>query len=458
MTAFQKVQVKVEEGPEMFPYIEREWHRSLSQTGMIPEGLARFAECQCSPDEMYRLAQLSEWGGVVLKLDAMKVIHEGTGMPTSMSAPDLALIIAAIVFRRIKPQKLKSLRIKNGFVEFFGHLNGMQWLPVAIRVNKLVGNQVFAIELDQEATEPKVRYENINCRMVPIATTKQPQTNIYEAKMQVVTRRMIRRDIYKSNKTNSNINNQPRQSTEKDKSYSTGQPRESIETDENDFPSSDQSEAMEICDASSSSGQSQHSTDKEESEHAMLGQSLDTAVSAESDSAFKGPIGKTETDDVPLESIPPVIVEDSPETEPQQHQNLEPHTPDSKTLREHARQMKALGKRLPSPDQRFVNRLRWDIRQFANMADQKEEEMVLERESMRSRNPPSSEHAPQTSSIDLFGRYKMLWKGALRVNGSIPESLRELVRYDCDTNQIFYFEETEADFLAANAMRNENGQ
>ncbi|KAK6701991.1 hypothetical protein SNK04_011894 [Fusarium graminearum] len=190
----------------------------------------------------------------------------------------------------------------------------------------------------------------------------------------------------------------------------------------------------------------------------MSGQSLDTAVSAESDSAFKGPIGKTETDDVPLESISPVIVEDSPETEPRQHQNLEPHTPDSKTLREHARQMKALGKRLPSPDQRFVNRLRRDIRQFANMADQKEEEMVLERESMRSRNPPSSEHAPQTSSIDLFGRYKMLWKGALRVNGSIPESLRELVRYDCDTNQIFYFEETEADFLAANAMRNENGQ
>ncbi|WXC65972.1 hypothetical protein SNK03_011754 [Fusarium graminearum] len=118
--------------------------------------------------EIQTLQHYTKWGGVVLKLDAMKVIHEGTGMPTSMSAPDLALIIAAIVFRRIKPQKLKSLRIKNGFVEFFGHLNGMQWLPVAIRVNKLVGNQVFAIELDQEATEPKVRYENINCKKATV--------------------------------------------------------------------------------------------------------------------------------------------------------------------------------------------------------------------------------------------------------------------------------------------------
>ncbi|KAM0239396.1 hypothetical protein ACHAPO_003372 [Fusarium lateritium] len=44
----------------MFPYIEREWHRSLSQAGMIPEGLARYTELQCTPDEIYRLEQLEE--------------------------------------------------------------------------------------------------------------------------------------------------------------------------------------------------------------------------------------------------------------------------------------------------------------------------------------------------------------------------------------------------------------
>ncbi|CEI69239.1 hypothetical protein FVEN_g12754 [Fusarium venenatum] len=60
MTSLQEIQTKVDEGPKMFLYIEREWHRSLSQTGMIPEGLTRCTELQCTPDEIYRLAQLEE--------------------------------------------------------------------------------------------------------------------------------------------------------------------------------------------------------------------------------------------------------------------------------------------------------------------------------------------------------------------------------------------------------------
>ncbi|KAM0495473.1 hypothetical protein ACHAP8_008065 [Fusarium lateritium] len=60
MASLQEIQTKVDEGPKMFPYIEREWHRSLSQAGMIPEGLARYTELQCTPDEIYRLEQLEE--------------------------------------------------------------------------------------------------------------------------------------------------------------------------------------------------------------------------------------------------------------------------------------------------------------------------------------------------------------------------------------------------------------
>ncbi|EKJ75299.1 hypothetical protein FPSE_04488 [Fusarium pseudograminearum CS3096] len=398
-----------------------------------------------------------EWGNVVHKLNIMRSIREVTGMPACMGAQYLTVVIAAVVYRKIQPERLWSTKRKKDFVEFFGNLSGMQWLPIAIQVYERVQDRAFAIELDDRATEPKVRHELIHGKIFIIVTTKKPQTNIYEAAMQAVTGRMIR-DIDVSNNPDPNTNNQPPQSTEAVEPYSTGQPRESIETDEPDSSSSDQSEAMEICDGSSSPGQSQHPTDREECKDTVPGRPLDENVSAKSGSASKEPIGKSEPDEVPMGSIASVIVEDSPETEPQQHQSLEPHTPDSKTLRGHARQMKALGKRLPSPDQRFVKRVRRDIRQFAKLSDQKEEEMVLERESMRSRNPPSSEHAPQARSIDLFGRYKMLWKGILRENGSIPESLRELVRHDCDSNQLFYLEETEADFLAANAMRNENGQ
>jgi hypothetical protein len=60
MSTLQEVQDKLEEGPKMYPYIEREWHRSLHQAGMIPQGLRRYAELQCTPDEMYRLVQLEE--------------------------------------------------------------------------------------------------------------------------------------------------------------------------------------------------------------------------------------------------------------------------------------------------------------------------------------------------------------------------------------------------------------
>ncbi|KAM0419202.1 hypothetical protein ACHAPD_002756 [Fusarium lateritium] len=156
--------------------------------------------------------------------------------------------------------------------------------------------------------------------------------------------------------------------------------------------------------------------------------------------------------DKPQKSIENAESEDL-ETQPDSQLN-------SDTLRDHALQMKEFGKRLSSPDQKFVRRVQRDIRRFANLADKKKNEMALEHSSATSRPSSSSGFGPDigSSSIDLFGRYKMLWKGSLRENGSIPESLRELVRHDCDPSQIFYLEEAESDFLAANTLRNdENG-
>ncbi|KAF5241663.1 hypothetical protein FAUST_3737 [Fusarium austroamericanum] len=165
--------------------------------------------------------------------------------------------------------------------------------------------------------------------------------NIYEAAMQAVTCRMIKEDADISK--NLNITGQPRQSTEADNSFSSGQPRESVE--------------------------------------------------------------KAETDDVPLRSIAPSsIKEHSPGPESQQGGDPDKE-PDlqlsSDTIRNYARQMKVLGKRLPSPDQKFVRRVRRDMRRFANLADERENEMAHNHPSVLFRPSSPSEHAPQASSIDL---------------------------------------------------------
>jgi hypothetical protein len=123
-------------------------------------------------------------------------------------------------------------------------------------------------------------------------------------------------------------------------------------------------------------------------------------------------IVKAESDTAPLESIPPSIAEENLDIESQHDQDLESQhddPPNSETLRGHARQMKQLGKRLASPDRALVKRMRRDVRYFANLTDQKEHEMTLERGAMHSRSSSSSGYDPQTSgNIDLFGRYKML--------------------------------------------------
>ncbi|KAM0239397.1 hypothetical protein ACHAPO_003373 [Fusarium lateritium] len=354
--------------------------------------------------QIMRLQAHPNWKSISNKLSQMRALREFTGMPISLSVPDLALVIAAVVFRKIEPKQIWPLKHMKDFFEFFGDFNGMQWLSIAIQVNSRTKGRPFAIELDQRATEPQVRRDVlIKGKMVSIVGAKKPQTNIYEAAMQAVTRQTTKNDASSIYGHNLDIKDEPRKSIE---------------------------------DAESGISTSQQ----------LLG-------------GFR----KVEFASAHLEPVPPNVKEQGLDPESQHEEDRETQ-PDSQlnsdTLRDHARQMKEFGKRLPSPDQKFVRRVRRDIRRFANLADEKENEMALEHSSATSRPSSSSGFGPDTgsSSIDLFGRYKMLWKGSLRENGSIPESLRELVRHDCDPNQIFYLEETESDFLAAKATRNdENG-
>ncbi|KAG8669329.1 hypothetical protein FPOAC1_008721 [Fusarium poae] len=368
---------------------------------------------------MGRLLQITNlqrhvtWRHIMSKYVKMKHDRAVTGMPTCMPATDLAFIIAAVVFRGIRPEQTTPIEHKISFLEFFGHLNGMQWLPIAIQVYDQIKECPFAIELNQKTTVPMVRRERISI-YVTIVTAKKPETNIYEAAMQEVTRRVIGIGDNIISDHSLNIKDQIRKSIENEE---CNQPWEAVKAVEFQSFSSDQPQEL---------------------------------------------VGKVECHHVPLESVPPSIEKQSLDHKTQHEKDLESQ-PDiqltSNTLRDHARQMKEFGKRLSSPDQKFVRRVRRDIRRFANLADEKENEMALEHASATSRPSSSSGFGPDADrSVDLFGRYKMLWKGSLRETGSIPESLRELVRYDCDPNQIFYLEETEADFLATNSMKNNENE
>ncbi|RGP81498.1 hypothetical protein FLONG3_367 [Fusarium longipes] len=306
------------------------------------------------------LPQHFKWSAIPQRIDVIRSIHKATNKPVSMPAPDLAFIIAAIVFRKMQ---VEHPNVKKLFIEFFGDFNGMRWLPVAIKVHKQINGRPLVIELDQKATEPRVRLTKIDARKVAIVTVREPPKNIYETAMQEVVRQMTNEENRVIPGDAPDAKNQPRKSTEK----------------------------------------------------------------ADPDSEY--------CHDKTLKSQP-----DQP--------------PNSETLRDHARQMKQFGKRLASPDQAFIRRVRRDMCQFANLTDEKEKEASLERDEMLSKL--SSTNHPDThtgtTKIDLFGRYKMLWKGSLRENGCIPDSLRQLVHHDCDANQIFYLEETETDFRAANTI------
>ncbi|KAJ4113239.1 hypothetical protein NW768_011515 [Fusarium equiseti] len=57
--SFQEVKDRLSQG-SVYPYVEREWHRSLNDRGVVPESLRRYAEYQCTSGEMFRLGQMEQ--------------------------------------------------------------------------------------------------------------------------------------------------------------------------------------------------------------------------------------------------------------------------------------------------------------------------------------------------------------------------------------------------------------
>ncbi|SPJ72820.1 uncharacterized protein FTOL_02549 [Fusarium torulosum] len=146
-----------------------------------------------------------------------------------------------------------------------------------------------------------------------------------------------------------------------------------------------------------------------------------------------------------------------------------PSTPDptidNDTLREYAREMKKLGKRLASPERATVKRLRRRISEFADHADKKDQDMRSERnvrgserKFMLGRKGMKTTVPKAKKPFDVYRHYKALWKSSLNENGTIPESLRELVHHHCDSNQIFHLTEMERDFVPERSAQDEESE
>lgn len=120
--------------------------------------------------QMTALPQHNKWYSIMRNLGTIKHIRNATNKPVGMPAPELAYIIAATIFRKILPGELKDNIHKANFIEFFGELNGIQWLSIAIKVNDKVNGRPFVIELDPEVSQPLVRFETIGKRSKILAS------------------------------------------------------------------------------------------------------------------------------------------------------------------------------------------------------------------------------------------------------------------------------------------------
>ncbi|KAM0234649.1 hypothetical protein ACHAP5_010000 [Fusarium lateritium] len=91
------------------------------------------------------------------------------------------------------------------------------------------------------------------------------------------------------------------------------------------------------------------------------------------------------------------------------------HDVDNETLREYAREMKQLGKRLPSSERATVKRLRRGITKFADHADKNDQHMRSnknaeepQRQSILSRKPKKTTVPEAEKPLDVYGHYKAL--------------------------------------------------
>ncbi|KAF5675868.1 hypothetical protein FCIRC_7240 [Fusarium circinatum] len=99
-----------------------------------------------------------------------------------VSAPAhvMGCVIAAIAYRKLQPSSERFFQENEDIVKFFGELNGIQWLPVAIKVWPKIRGCTFIIELDQSREEPFPELRDVEGEMRWVVTTRMPNMNRYE--------------------------------------------------------------------------------------------------------------------------------------------------------------------------------------------------------------------------------------------------------------------------------------
>ncbi|KAF5249660.1 hypothetical protein FANTH_4968 [Fusarium anthophilum] len=106
------------------------------------------------------------------------------------------------------------------------------------------------------------------------------------------------------------------------------------------------------------------------------------------------------------------------------------------TLRDYTRQMKALGKRLATPDRAIARRARREIMKKPDQSGQQED----------------GELGPPKEYFDCYTHFKDLWETCLKNRVSIPNSLRVLIDHHCTPSQVFHLMELEKEHLAETGM------
>ncbi|KAF9768907.1 hypothetical protein IL306_013756 [Fusarium sp. DS 682] len=101
----------------------------------------------------------------------------------------LGCAIAAIVYRKLEIDTKNFIRDED-LVKFFGKLNGIQWLPVAIQVWDKIKGAPFGIQVDRKAKRPIAKKRMIDGGERWVVRTRVPEMNRYENIFRDYTRQM----------------------------------------------------------------------------------------------------------------------------------------------------------------------------------------------------------------------------------------------------------------------------
>ncbi|KAF4501096.1 hypothetical protein FAGAP_2681 [Fusarium agapanthi] len=129
---------------------------------------------------LLRDSTLGRYGGMnFLRHLALKVttLHAKTGKTICIPAHAMGSMIAAIVYRKLRPTGEEFFRKNEDLVKVFGELNGIQWLPVAIQVWDKVKGRAFAIQLDENIRKPIPRLQKVDGKSLWVVTTRMPDVN-----------------------------------------------------------------------------------------------------------------------------------------------------------------------------------------------------------------------------------------------------------------------------------------